>query len=285
MPPLEGQDEPLKKMEKLLTSFMARPDAAPFLEPVDWRGLELFDYPEIVTKMMDLGTIKRKLERQQYGTAWECQQDIKLVWSNCMSYNAEGSELWMVAKSFNRKFEDKFRRIKQEFDVGEDLVDEQEEEEDDEDDKESDEDDEEEEEEFADGGDVSGGETSNKGRSSGGGGPSLDAKAQLAANLILLHGMELGHVMSILEQECPQALESVPDLDNEGSTTKSKSNNNHHSHTAIPDRVEIVMDALDGAVFTKISQYAAEKAMGRKKGLVDDPPLEDVSGKRKRKQR
>ena len=114
MSPREGQEEPLRRLAKIVNSFMSRPDAAPFLEPVDWRGLDLFDYPEIIQKMMDLGTIKRKLERKQYNTAWECAQDIKLVWSNCMLYNSEGSELWMIAKSFNRKFEDKFRRIRQE---------------------------------------------------------------------------------------------------------------------------------------------------------------------------
>lgn len=114
MPPLEGQEEPLRRLAKLVNSFMSRPDTGPFLEPVDWRGLELFDYPEIVTKMMDLGTIKRKLERKQYNTAKECANDIKLVWSNCMAYNAEGSELFMIAKQMNRKFEDKFRRIQQE---------------------------------------------------------------------------------------------------------------------------------------------------------------------------
>ena len=114
MPPKSGQEEPLARLAKMVNNFMSRPDAAPFLEPVDWRGLDLYDYPEIIQKMMDLGTIKRKLDRKQYNTAWECAQDIKLVWSNCMLYNSEGSELWMIAKSFNRKFEDKFRRIRQE---------------------------------------------------------------------------------------------------------------------------------------------------------------------------
>ena len=62
---------------------MTHPDTGPFREPVDWRGLELFDYPEIIKKMMDLGTIQKKLERNQYNTAWEVAQDIRLVWNNC----------------------------------------------------------------------------------------------------------------------------------------------------------------------------------------------------------
>ena len=93
---------------------MTHPDTGPFREPVDWRGLELYDYPEIISKMMDLGTIQKKLERQQYNTAWEVAQDIRLVWNNCMTYNAEGSDFWALAKQHLRRFEDRFRKIRYE---------------------------------------------------------------------------------------------------------------------------------------------------------------------------
>ena len=100
-------------------------------------------------------------------------------------------------------------------------------------------------------------------------GPSLDARAQLASNLVLLHGPELGHVMSILEQDFPKALLWVNDGD---------------FGRTIPEKFEIDLDALDGTVFQKISQYAAERASGRKKGMTGgDVELQDVSGKRKRK--
>lgn len=283
MSPNEGQEEPLRRLAKLVNSFMSHPDATPFLEPVDWRGLELFDYPKIVTRMMDLGTIKRKIERKQYNTAWECASDIKLVWSNCMSYNAEGSELWVIAKAFNRKFEDKFRKIKQEFDVG-DYLEEEDDEEDDEEEDEEDKDSEEDEEgdghDFVEDVDMSGGE--GKGRKSGGG-PSLDAKAQLASNLILLVGTELGQVMKILEQECPQALESLPVVEPEETSNQVDYGKGTNTTTSIPEKVEIILDNLDSAVFNKISQFAAERATGRQGGISDDVSLEDVSGKRKRK--
>lgn len=85
MPPAPGQDEPLKRMVKIVNSLLARPDIAPFREPVDWRGLELYDYPKVISKMMDLGTIKRRLERGQYATAHQVAEDVRLVWSNCMT--------------------------------------------------------------------------------------------------------------------------------------------------------------------------------------------------------
>ena len=54
--------EALRKMNKLVTSLINKQETAPFREPVDWRALELYDYPKIVTRPMDIGTIKRKLE-------------------------------------------------------------------------------------------------------------------------------------------------------------------------------------------------------------------------------
>jgi hypothetical protein len=113
-PPKREEDLALVKMHEIVDGFLARPDSGPFREPVDWRGLELDDYPEIVKHPMDLGTVKRKLERHEYGTAAECAYDIKLIWRNCQKYNAEGSEFWILAKSFIRRFEDLFRKVRHE---------------------------------------------------------------------------------------------------------------------------------------------------------------------------
>lgn len=79
----QGDKEALQKMRKITTSLLSRTDAAPFREPVDWRGLGLFDYPQIITKMMDLGTVKRKMDRGQYANAAQCAADIRLIWDNC----------------------------------------------------------------------------------------------------------------------------------------------------------------------------------------------------------
>lgn len=95
---LLSQSTALSRMEKLVQGLLARPDAAPFAEPVDWKGLELFDYPDIVSQPMDLGTVLSKLKKHQYPNAATCAADIKLVWANCMSYNAEESDFWVLAK-------------------------------------------------------------------------------------------------------------------------------------------------------------------------------------------
>jgi hypothetical protein len=38
----------------------------PFREPVDWKGLGLYDYPQIIKKPMDLGTVKKNLKAKKY---------------------------------------------------------------------------------------------------------------------------------------------------------------------------------------------------------------------------
>lgn len=100
MPPLPHQEEPIALLENAVNAFLARPDAEPFAEPVDWRQLELYDYPEIVKEPMDLGTIKRRIERGHYETAAQCADDIRLVWRNCMEYNQEGSDFYLLGKAF-----------------------------------------------------------------------------------------------------------------------------------------------------------------------------------------
>ena len=155
-----------------------------------------------------------------------------------------------------------------------DIGEEEEEPEEEEDDKESEEEDDER--EFADM-DSSDGKTGGRVSSSSSSHPSLDARAQLASNLLLLHGTELGHVMSLLEREFPKALLSLKDEEVGGGTESQVP-------AQIPEKFEINLDELDSSIFQKISKYATERASGRKRGMAGgDVELEDVSGKRKRK--
>jgi hypothetical protein len=82
-----------KDMYKILCGLMSKPESYAFREPVDWKGLQLLDYPEVVKQPMDLGTIKSKMESSQYKSIEEVAADIRLVWSNCMLYNRDGSEV------------------------------------------------------------------------------------------------------------------------------------------------------------------------------------------------
>mmetsp|Transcript_3849 Transcript_3849/g.5565 ORF Transcript_3849/g.5565 Transcript_3849/m.5565 type:complete len:216 (-) Transcript_3849:256-903(-) len=73
--------------------------------------LGLFDYPQIIKKPMDLGTVKKKMSSKQYKTLHDCAQDVRLVWNNCMTYNADGSEFFVLAQELSKKWEDKYTKL------------------------------------------------------------------------------------------------------------------------------------------------------------------------------
>mmetsp|Transcript_35651 Transcript_35651/g.113988 ORF Transcript_35651/g.113988 Transcript_35651/m.113988 type:complete len:210 (+) Transcript_35651:171-800(+) len=104
----------MEAMTKIVNWLAAKPDSVPFREPVDWRGLGLYDYPQIIKKPMDLSTVKASIERGDYKTVHDCAEDIRLIWTNCKKYNQDGSDFYNLAESFSKRFEDKFAKVKTE---------------------------------------------------------------------------------------------------------------------------------------------------------------------------
>jgi bromodomain-containing factor 1 len=56
--PQASLSEPMQQAQQVLKFLQSKPDASPFLEPVDWELYGLTDYPEIITHPMDLGTVQ-----------------------------------------------------------------------------------------------------------------------------------------------------------------------------------------------------------------------------------
>jgi len=82
-------------------------EAEVFLQPVDYVRFQLDDYPKIIKKMMDLGTVKQNLDSGVYHEVEECLDDIQLIWDNCKLYNVEDSKIYKQAK----KLEDWTQRL------------------------------------------------------------------------------------------------------------------------------------------------------------------------------
>ncbi|GMI34111.1 hypothetical protein TeGR_g12756 [Tetraparma gracilis] len=99
------------EMSKLVTQVMGRGDAEPFRHPVEWKELGLFDYPQIVKNPMDLTTVQKRLQTGHYGHVEEAAADVRLIWKNCQAYNADGSDFYMLASDFAKRFEDKYARL------------------------------------------------------------------------------------------------------------------------------------------------------------------------------
>lgn len=249
-----GSDEALRRMAKLVNSLLARVDCGPFREPVDWRGLELWDYPKIIKKMMDLGTVKRKLESNQYSTAAECAADIRLVWTNCKTYNADGSDFYLLAESFSKRFDSRYKKIQAEYDTGDNTTD--------------------------DAASVSNGSSisETKGLTKDGL-PNLESKAKFASNLFRLNGDELGHILQVLDLRAPNAIEVVggqPLIMASGSTGQSISQQQQASEQVnmgigVPgqvhsgDEMEINVDAIDTKTFLELDRFIRDKLYVKEK--------------------
>jgi hypothetical protein len=102
----------LQECASLLRFISTKPDADPFLEPVDWQLYGLSDYPEIIKTPMDLGTIQQKLDEGRYKDAAGFASDMRLIWENCMKYNRPDSDLHMTAEKLSKLFEKKYQKIK-----------------------------------------------------------------------------------------------------------------------------------------------------------------------------
>merc|ERR1712048_246140 len=102
---------------KLVAQIYGKADAEPFRDPVDWKSIGLFDYPQIIKQPMDLGQVKKNIESGKYSSIHEAADDVRLIWSNCMTYNADGSDFYVLAKNLSKKFEDKFSKILKEVSI------------------------------------------------------------------------------------------------------------------------------------------------------------------------
>jgi len=268
-------DEGLKKMTKLVNSLLGRTDSGPFREPVDWKNLGLFDYPKIIKRMMDLGTVKRKLERKEYAMAKECADDIRLIWDNCKTYNADGSDFYLLAESFSKRFEDRYKKIQTEYDTGDNND-----------------------------------QKSHKDKTI----QSLDAKMKFTSSLYRLSGVELGHILQVLDLRCPQALELVDTClpekegkegtdhsspttaaaaatatattvatttgddnndDDDDDESKRSSKKKRSPDYPTPDGIlqtdlEINVDAIDSRTFMELDRFVSEKIMAKTTANIND---------------
>eukprot|EP00823_Brevimastigomonas_motovehiculus_P009365 TRINITY_DN902_c0_g1_i2.p1 TRINITY_DN902_c0_g1~~TRINITY_DN902_c0_g1_i2.p1 ORF type:complete len:215 (-),score=51.29 TRINITY_DN902_c0_g1_i2:319-939(-) len=102
----------MDECEKILTELRNKDEASPFNEPVDWQGMKLLDYPEIIKKPMDLGTIQKKLQEGKYPSPEKFAADVRLVWKNAMTYNRADSDIYHTAEKLGKLFEKRFNKLK-----------------------------------------------------------------------------------------------------------------------------------------------------------------------------
>lgn len=94
-----------KAASRLLMNLSRQPQAHIFAEPVDWVKFEIPDYPQIIKKPMDFGTIKTKLKEHKYRNVREYMDDMELVFSNCATYNAVGTDVAQLGIAVHEEYQ------------------------------------------------------------------------------------------------------------------------------------------------------------------------------------
>lgn len=71
----------------------------------------LTDYPILIKHPMDLGTVKKKIKNKEYTSFLQCGEDVKLIWNNCMTYNADGSDFYKLAQSLYKRWDTQYNKF------------------------------------------------------------------------------------------------------------------------------------------------------------------------------
>ena len=97
-----------EKVAKRILSYLMNTEKNPkawiFLEPLNPYELGINDYFDIITHPMDFGTIKEKLNNHGYLSMQAFLQDIELVFSNCLLYNGELSQVSQMCRDVQEEY-------------------------------------------------------------------------------------------------------------------------------------------------------------------------------------
>lgn len=81
-------NQEIKKTTQVVNEVLRDPETSFFFgKPVDPVALGIPDYPDIIKKPMDLGTIRTGLKLGSYANADEVLRDVYLTFRNCLRYN------------------------------------------------------------------------------------------------------------------------------------------------------------------------------------------------------
>ena len=96
-------------LEDLLNNMMKHKDGWPFDRPIT--RTDAPDYFKIITKPMDLGTIRTNLLRMKYSCNQEVLADIRLVFQNCFTYNRDDAEEFQCAVRLEKYFTKEAKKL------------------------------------------------------------------------------------------------------------------------------------------------------------------------------
>ncbi|XP_011504355.1 PREDICTED: bromodomain adjacent to zinc finger domain protein 1A isoform X2 [Ceratosolen solmsi marchali] len=100
--------------QELVHDVTRHRDSWPFLSPVTKD--EVPDYYDYISEPMDFGTIKKKLEHDNYRTIQTFYSDCLLVFDNCQTYNTEHSAVYKAGMRLLKFFEKRCKELNLNYD-------------------------------------------------------------------------------------------------------------------------------------------------------------------------
>ncbi|KAJ3056786.1 Transcriptional activator spt7 [Rhizophlyctis rosea] len=105
-----GQEELYISLEMVLNELKScGENAQPFLEPVSEQIAP--NYRDSIKYPMDLGTVGKKLQNQEYDSKGAFAADLNLIWSNCMEFNRESKFYKDKAKVMRRRTTELLKKV------------------------------------------------------------------------------------------------------------------------------------------------------------------------------
>ncbi|GAB2269711.1 hypothetical protein Dimus_004633 [Dionaea muscipula] len=101
----------MKQCVTLLNQLMAHEYGWVFNEPVDVVKLKIPDYFKVIKHPMDLGTIKGRLSSGEYPSPMDFAADVRLTFSNALTYNPAGTDVYIMTETLSKFFEQRWRSI------------------------------------------------------------------------------------------------------------------------------------------------------------------------------
>lgn len=101
----------MKQCESLLGRLMSHKYGKVFDKPVDVVKWKIPDYFTIIKHPMDLGTVKSRLISGQYPSLMDFAADVRLTFSNAMTYNPATSCVYGMADTLSKYFEYRWKPV------------------------------------------------------------------------------------------------------------------------------------------------------------------------------
>lgn len=111
LPPASGNAMLMKQCETLLNRLIGHTFGWVFKVPVDVIALKIPDYYTVIKHPMDLGTVRTKLTSGKYADPWGFAADVRLTFSNALTYNPRGNDVHMMAETLSKFFEVRWKQI------------------------------------------------------------------------------------------------------------------------------------------------------------------------------